>query len=97
MNFRGAEFRWNLTDENKPFDLLFIRDVRTGVQLAFFYEEGSVADTSEQLWDEKRTSQGAGVRLVTSSGFVYRFDLATGQEGREVILFVDYPWGTIGQ
>jgi len=97
VEFRGAEFRWNLTDENKPFDLLFIRDVRTGVQLAFFYEEGSVADTSEQLWDEKRTSQGAGVRLVTSSGFVYRFDLATGQEGREVILFVDYPWGTIGQ
>ena len=97
VEFRGAEFRWNFTDENKPFDLLFIRDVRTGVQLAFFYEEGSVADTSEQLWDEKRTSQGAGVRLVTSSGFVYRFDLATGQEGREVILFVDYPWGTIGQ
>ena len=97
VEFRGAEFRWNFTDENKPFDLLFIRDVRTGVQLPFFYEEGSVADTSEQLWDEKRTSQGAGVRLVTSSGFVYRFDLATGQEEREVILFVDYPWGTIGQ
>ena len=97
VEFRAAEFRWNFTDENKPFDLYFIRDVRTGIQLAFFYEEGSVANTTDQLWDEKRTSQGAGVRLITSSGFVYRFDIATGQEGREVILFVDYPWGTIGQ
>jgi hypothetical protein len=35
--------------------------------------------------------------VVTSSGFVYRFDVANGQEGSEVILFVDYPWGTIGQ
>jgi len=43
------------------------------------------------------TSAGAGTRVVTSSGFVYRFDVATGQEGPEVILFVDYPWGTIGQ
>ena len=97
VEFRAAEFRWNLTDENKPFDLYFIRDVRTGIQLAFFYEEGSVANKADQLWKEKRTSQGAGVRLVTSSGFVYRFDMASGQEGREVILFVDYPWGTIGQ
>ena len=97
VEFRAAEFRWNLTDENKPFDLYFIRDVRTGIQLAFFYEEGSVANKADQLWNEKRTSLGAGVRLITSSGFVYRFDMASGQEGREVILFVDYPWGTIGQ
>lgn len=97
VGFRAAEFRWNLTDENTPFDLYFIKDVRTGVQLALFYEEGSVSDTPSDLWKEKRSSTGAGARLITSSGFVYRFDVATGQEGREVILFVDYPWGTIGQ
>ncbi|MGA0167800.1 MAG: hypothetical protein ACO3M6_14895, partial [bacterium] len=28
--FYGYEFRWNLTDENTPFDLYFIRDFRTG-------------------------------------------------------------------
>ena len=36
--FYGYEFRWNLTDENTPFDLYFIKDFRTGFQLAFFYE-----------------------------------------------------------
>jgi hypothetical protein len=97
LGFRAIEFRWNLTDENTPFDFYFIRDIRTGLQLAFFYEEGSVADTRSDLWKEKRTSTGAGARVVTSSGFVYRFDVANGQEGSEVILFVDYPWGTIGQ
>lgn len=97
VEFRGAEFRWNITDEKTPFDLYFIKDIRTGLQLAFFYEEGTVADVAEKLWNEKRTSLGAGARLVTSSGFVYRLDIASGQEGREVILFFDYPWGTIGQ
>lgn len=97
LSFRAIEFRWNLTDENTPFDFYLIRDIRTGLQLAFFYEEGSVADTRSDLWKEKRTSTGAGARVVTSSGFVYRFDVANGQEGSEVILFVDYPWGTIGQ
>ena len=56
-----------------------------------------MADTRSDLWKEKRTSAGAGARAVTSSGFVYRFDVATGQEGPDVILFVDYPRGTIGQ
>ena len=56
-----------------------------------------MADTSSEIWKEKRTSAGAGTRVVTSSGFVYRFDVATGKEGPEVILYVDYPWGTIGQ
>ena len=97
VGFRAAEFRWNITDENTPFDLYFIRDVRTGFQLAFFYEEGSVADTESDLWSQKRTSTGVGARLVTSSGFVYRFDVANGEEGSEVILFIDYPWGTISQ
>ena len=97
LEFRATEFRWNLSDEKTPFDLYLIKDIRTGIQLAFFYEEGSVADVENDLWKEKRSSQGAGVRLVTSSGFVYRLDMATGQEGQEVILFVDYPWGTIGQ
>ena len=42
--FYGYEFRWNLTDENTPFDLYFIKDFRTGFQLAFFYETGTVAE-----------------------------------------------------
>ena len=95
--FYGYEFRWNLTDENTPFDLYFIKDFRTGFQLAFFYETGTVAEQREDLWTKSRNSTGLGARLVTGSGFIYRFDVATGSEGAETTLFVDYPWGTIGQ
>jgi hypothetical protein len=95
--FWGYEFRWNLTDENTPFDLYFIRDFRTGFQIAFFYEIGTVAETKDELWEDSKSSQGVGARLVTASGFVYRFDVATGDEGSEVTLFIDYPWGTIAQ
>ncbi len=95
--FYGYEFRWNLTDENTPFDLYFIRDFRTGFQLAFFYEMGTVAEQREDLWTKSRNSSGLGARLVTGSGFIYRFDVATGSEGQETTLFVDYPWGTIAQ
>jgi len=97
LGFRAVELRWNLIDEKTPFDFYFIRDIRTGLQLAFFYEQGSVANSYSELWKEKRSSAGVGARAITSSGFVYRFDVANGQEGSEVILFVDYPWGTIGQ
>jgi len=95
--FYGYEFRWNLTDENTPFDLYFIKDFRTGFQLAFFYETGTVAEQREDLWAKSRNSTGLGARLVTGSGFIYRFDVATGSEGAETTLFVDYPWGTIAQ
>ena len=95
--FRGIEFRWNLSDEKTAFDWYFIRDIRTGFQIAFFYEEGSVADVTSDLWNEKRTSVGIGTRLVTGSGFVYRLDFATGKEGGSTIVIFDYPWGTFGQ
>ena len=95
--FFGYEFRWNLTDENTPFDLYFIKDFRTGIQIAFFYETGTVAESRDLLWEQSKDSQGVGARLVTSSGFIYRFDVATGSEGEEVTLFIDYPWGNIGQ
>jgi hypothetical protein len=95
--FYGYEFRWNITNENTPFDIYFIRDFRTGFQLAFFYETGTVAEQRENLWAKSRNSSGLGARLVTGSGFIYRFDVATGSEGQEVTLFVDYPWGTIAQ
>ena len=94
---RGAEFRWNLSEEKTAFDWYFIKDIRTGFQVAFFYEEGTVADKTSDLWNEKRTSAGIGTRLVTGSGFVYRLDFATGKEGGSTIVIFDYPWGTFGQ
>lgn len=88
----GAELRWNFKAERKPIDLYFIRDIRTGVQVALFHETGTVADSTADVWKETRSSSGVGVRFIMGSGFVYRFDYATGDEGEELTIFVSYPW-----
>ena len=92
--FYGTEFRWNLTEESTPYDLILIKDIRTAVQLAIFYEEGSIADKPQDLWVEKRNSAGLGLRLVTGSGLVYRADYAVGNEGGNFTLILNYPWET---
>ncbi|MDH5648322.1 MAG: hypothetical protein OEY67_01595 [Gammaproteobacteria bacterium] len=89
--FWGAEYRWNLTDERTPFDIYMAKGIRTGVQLAFFAEQGSVADNTSDLFKDRRTSFGAGFRLVLS-GVIIRADLASGDEGKEFVLFINYPW-----
>jgi len=95
VEFIGAELRWNLTDENTPFDIWIMRDLRTGVQLSLFHESGSAAEQREDLWKLHRESTGVGARLVTGSGFIYRFDVAYGDEGVSTTLFIDYPWGAL--
>ena len=87
----GMEYRLNLTDERTPFDIYFARGIRTGLQLAFFVEQGSVAERSGKLFDTLKTSYGAGFRLVLS-GVIIRADLASGSEGTEFVLFINYPW-----
>lgn len=89
--FYGVEYRMNLTDERIPFDIYIAKGVRTGLQLAFFAEQGSVADRQGELFDTLKTSYGAGFRLVLS-GVIIRADVATGTEGSEFILFINYPW-----
>ena len=90
--FYGTEFRWNLTEEFKPFDIGIAKDIRTGIQLALFWETGSVADERNKLGDIWRDSYGIGARMVTASGLVIRADWATGDEGSEVSVIVGYPW-----
>ncbi len=58
-------------------------------------DEGSIADQASDLWKIKKSSTGLGFRLATSSQFVYRIDLASGQEGNEFIFWFDYPWGAV--
>ena len=89
--FYGVEYRWNLTDERTPFDIFVARGVRTGIQLAAFWERGMVADEFGQLFKNGRESYGIGARLVLS-GVVIRFDLAQGREGIQSQLFITYPW-----
>ena len=93
--FRGVEFRWNFSDKETPIEYYIISDTAINFQLAFFYEEGSIADQASDLWKIKKSSTGLGFRLVTSSQFVYRIDLASGQEGNEFIFWFDYPWGAV--
>lgn len=90
--FLGVEYRWNFKQEVAPFNYLFWKDVRTGLQVAFFGELGSVSEKSSDLWNETAYSYGAGFRLVAASGAVYRADIANGSEGTELTVFFFYPW-----
>jgi outer membrane protein assembly factor BamA len=92
VRFIGTEFRWNLTEEFTPFNWGIMKDIRTQVQLAFFYELATIADDQKNLWDDTRYSLGTGVRMVTASGLVIRGDIATGKEGQEVTVIIGYPW-----
>jgi hypothetical protein len=89
--FYGVEYRWNLTDEHTPFNIYIAKGIRTGIQLAAFWERGSVADHSSDLFKHVRTSYGLGFRVILS-GVVIRFDLANGDEGKQTQLFITYPW-----
>ena len=93
--FLGTEFRWNLTDENTRFNIWFMQDLRTAIQLAFFHETGTIADQRTDLWDERRHSTGIGLRAIMGSGFVYRAEYATGEEGKQFVLFFGYPWDVL--
>lgn len=88
----GTEFRWNLQTGEDLLDWIFLRDVQQAIQLAAFYEQGSVAETSTELGELWRKSYGLGGRLVTGSGAVYRLDWATGDEGSELTVLFEYPW-----
>lgn len=90
--FIGTEIRWNLTEEFTPFDLYIMQDVRTLVQVAFFYEYATLADHYEELWDKTRSSLGVGLRMITASGLVFRADIANGEEGSELSVMIGYPW-----
>jgi hypothetical protein len=88
----GTEFRWNLTEEFTPFNIYLAKGIRTGIQLAFFGEWGTVAEHTSDLNKHFRKSVGAGVRLLIASGFIARLDMAYGDEGWQPVLFFNYPW-----
>jgi len=89
--FYGFEYRWNLTDERSPFDLFIAKGVRTGIQLAAFWERGVVADKSSELFKGGVVSYGIGAR-INLSGVIIRADLAHGSEGVTSQIFITYPW-----
>ena len=90
---RGSEFRWNFNTSKSQIDIYFLKDIVHAVQLALFWEEGSVSETEETLGDITRSVYGTGFRFVAESGNVYRLDWATGDEGSQVTALFQYPWG----
>ncbi len=90
--FYGTEFRWNMTDEITPFNIWIMKDIRTTIQTAVFYEKGSVAENISNLGKDEKSSYGIGVRMVTGSGLVYRLDTAWGDEDFAVTVIINYPW-----
>lgn len=90
--FYGTEFRWNLTNEATPFDIFIMRDIRTAMQLAFFYEMGSTAEHRAEVGDHWKESFGVGFRMITASGVVFRADYAYGDDGPSPQMFIGYPW-----
>jgi len=88
----GTEFRWNLQTGDELLDWLFLSDIQEALQVAFFFEQGSVAESRADLGALWRSSYGLGGRLVTGSGAVYRLDLASGNEGSELTVLFQYPW-----
>jgi outer membrane protein assembly factor BamA len=89
--FIGTEFRWNLTDEYTPMDWYILKGHRTNMQISFFAEAGSVSETSAGLTDKFKYSYGVGFRMLFE-GTTLRADIAHGDEGTEMILFIDYPF-----
>ena len=92
--FYGTEFRLNITEEKTLMDWFILRGLRTNLQLAFFAEAGSVADSNADLYDKMRYSYGAGFRALFS-GVTIRLDVGMGDEGAQVQLFLDYPWSVL--
>ncbi len=88
----STEFRLNFANEVKPFDFWIWKDISTAVQWVLFYDIGTVAEETSELWKKSANSTGTGIRMVTASGYVYRADVATGSEGANVAMVFKYPW-----
>ena len=88
--YLGVEYRYNFSAEANPVNLYFLGGIKTLFQFAFFAEQGSVHDDASKLFEVSKPSYGAGFRAIIS-GLIYRFDIATGDEGTNFSLFIDYP------
>jgi len=92
MLYYSTEFRWNFMTDVIPINFWIWEDIATSMQLAFFYEVGSVSELKENLGEETRSNSGLGFRMVSASGFVYRADYAFSDEESATSVMVMYPW-----
>jgi hypothetical protein len=91
--YYAAEFRWNYSSSGgEKLDLFFIQDLVEELQVALFFEQGSVSETKSELGNTVKTSVGSGFRFLSGSGNLYRADFATGNEGPAFTVIIQYPW-----
>ena len=90
-NFRGAEFRWYVHEVQEAFNYFLEKGTFAGLQLAFFYEQGTVSPDKASLWKNMRSSYGAGTRFIFNT-IIVRIDRGFGKEGGETTFFVGYPF-----
>mgnify|MGYP001389790479 CR=1 FL=1 len=91
--YYATEFRWNYSSSGgEKLDLFFIQDLVEELQIALFFEQGSVSELKSELGKTVKTSYGSGFRFLSGSGNLYRADLATGNEGPNFTFIVQYPW-----
>ena len=91
--YLATEFRWNFSAaDGDEIDLFFMQDLVDEMQVAFFFEQGSVSETKSELGDTVKYSFGSGFRFLSGSGNLYRADFATGDEGPQVTVIIQYPW-----
>ena len=90
-NFRGAEFRWYVHEVQQAFNYFLEKGTFAGLQLAFFYEQGTVSPDKASLWKNMRSSYGAGTRFIFNT-IIVRIDRGFGKEGGETTFFVGYPF-----
>ena len=90
-NFRGVEFRWYVHEAQNAFNYFLEKGTFAGLQLAFFYEEGTVSPDKGSLWKNMRSSYGAGTRFLFNT-IIVRIDRGFGEEGGQTTFFVGYPF-----
>jgi len=91
--YYAAEFRWNYSSSGgEKLEYFFIDDLVEELQIAFFFEQGSVSETKSELGKTFKTSFGSGFRFLSGSGNLYRADFATGNEGPNFSVIIQYPW-----
>ena len=90
-NFRGAEFRWYAHEVQDAFNFILEKGTFAGIQIAFFYEQGTVSPDKGSIWKNMKNSYGAGTRFLFNNVIV-RIDRGYGREGGQTTFFVGYPF-----
>ena len=80
-----------MNEVQESFNLGLEKGTFAGLQLAFFYEQGTVSPDKASLWKNMRSSYGVGTRFIFNT-LIVRIDRGFGKEGSESTLFVGYPF-----